>query len=131
MSFLTERSLRSALPVARRALAVRQTALPRRAFSTSLRLRKSPADSVKDGLKTVDRAVTDNVVLPGLEAAAAAGSKVKEGAETVAKGSKGDVDELKGQATGKAEELKGKAKGSAAELQGKAKGAAEEAKSKL
>lgn len=69
MSFLTERSLRSALPVARRALAVRQTALPRRAFSTSLRLRKSPADSVKDGLKTVDRAVTDNVVLPGLEAA--------------------------------------------------------------
>lgn len=32
-------------------------------------MRKNPTETVKDGLKTVDRTVTDNVVLPGLEAA--------------------------------------------------------------
>ncbi|KAK2595397.1 hypothetical protein QQS21_006871 [Conoideocrella luteorostrata] len=102
-----------------------------RAFSTSFAMRKTPTESVKDGLKTADRTVTDNVVLPGLEAAASAGSKVKDAAETITKGNKGKAEQLKGQAQGKAEELKGKAKGAAAEAQGQAKGAAENLKTKL
>ncbi|QPG93654.1 hypothetical protein C2857_001433 [Epichloe festucae Fl1] len=126
MSFLTERTVRAVLPMCR-SIAVQAP----RAFSTSPALRKNPVESVKDGLKTVDRAVTDNVVLPGLEAAASAGNKVKEGAETVTKGNKGKVDELKGQVQGEAEVLKGQAKGAAAAAQGKAKGAAENLKNKL
>ncbi|KAG6040742.1 hypothetical protein E4U41_007251 [Claviceps citrina] len=134
MSFLTERVFRAALPLSR---GVAVTAP--RAFSTSLALRKTPTESVKDGLKTVDRAVTDHVVLPGLEAAATVGSKVKEGAEKVTKGNKGKAkgkakakaEELKGQAQGKAEKVKGQTKGAAAEVAGKAKGAAEEVKSRV
>ncbi|KAG5981390.1 hypothetical protein E4U55_002977, partial [Claviceps digitariae] len=64
MSFLTERMVRAALPLGR-SMAVRAP----RVFSTSPALRKTPTESVKDGLKSVDRAVTDNVVLPGLDAA--------------------------------------------------------------
>ena len=64
MSFLTERAIRSAAPLCRLAVPHAQ-----RAFATSALLRKSPTESVKDGLKTVDRTVTDNVVLPGLETA--------------------------------------------------------------
>ncbi|OAQ66446.1 hypothetical protein VFPPC_14335 [Pochonia chlamydosporia 170] len=122
MSFLTERTLRSAVPLCRTIMAQSP-----RAFSTSVVMRKSPTDSVKDGLKTVDRTVTDNIVLPGLEAAASAGSKIKEGADTVAHGSKGKAAEVEG----KAEELKGKAKGAAAHAEGKAKGAAENLKNQL
>ncbi|KAG5998707.1 hypothetical protein E4U54_002132 [Claviceps lovelessii] len=137
MSFLTERVLRAALPLGR-GLAVQAP----RAFSTSPALRKTPTETVKDGMKSVDRAVTDNVVLPGLDAAVSAGTKVKETAESVTKGNKGKAEELKGQAQGKVEELKGQAqgkaaevkgavKGAAAETRGKAKGAAEEMKKKL
>lgn len=66
MSFLTERIFRAALPLSRR-VAVQAP----RSFSTSLAWRKTPTESVKDGLKTVDRAVTDNVVIPGIDAAGA------------------------------------------------------------
>jgi len=102
-----------------------------RAFSTSVAMRKTPTESVKDGLKTVDRTVTDNIVLPGLEAAASAGSKIKQGADAVSHGTKGTAAEVQGKAEGKAEELKGKAKGAAAEAEGKAKKVAEDVKSQL
>ncbi|OAA45376.1 hypothetical protein NOR_03165 [Metarhizium rileyi] len=115
MSFLSERAVRSAAPMCR-AMMVQGP----RAFSTCLALKKSPTETVKDGLKTVDRTVTDNIVLPGLEAAASAGSKVKEGVDAVSHGSKGKAAQMEG----KAEELKGKAKGAAAEAEGKAKGKA-------
>ncbi|KAG5930251.1 hypothetical protein E4U42_002461 [Claviceps africana] len=137
MSFLTERVVRAALPLSR-GMVVQAP----RVFSTSPSLRKTPTESVKEGLKSVDRAVTDNVVLPGLDAAASAGSKIKKGTEKITKGKKGKVEELKGEAQGKMEELKGEAqgkteevkgevKGAAAETRGKAKGAAEEMKNKL
>ncbi|KAG8409813.1 hypothetical protein J3458_018894 [Metarhizium acridum] len=122
MSFHTVRAVRSAVPMCRTIMGQAP-----RAFSTSVAMRKSPTETVKDGLKTVDRAVTDNVVLPGLEAAATAGSKFKHGAETVAHESKGKAAEMEG----KAEELKGKAKGAAAEAEGKAKGTAEKIKNQL
>ncbi len=38
------------------------TAAPRAAFSTSIVLRKTATDSAKDGLKAVDRAVSDKLV---------------------------------------------------------------------
>lgn len=63
MSFLSEKFLRLAVPASRLA------ATAPRAFTTSVAARKSAADSVKDGLKSVDRTVSDNVVLPGLDAA--------------------------------------------------------------
>ncbi|KHN97157.1 uncharacterized protein MAM_04754 [Metarhizium album ARSEF 1941] len=116
MSLLAKRGLRYAAPMCSRATPAQGA----RAFGASVAARKSPTDTVKDGLKTVDRTVTDNVVLPGLEAATSAGSKIKEGAEAIAHGSKG-----------KAAEVKGKAKGAAAEAEGKAKGAAENIKSQL
>ncbi|KAK8922570.1 hypothetical protein H634G_00676 [Metarhizium anisopliae BRIP 53293] len=122
MSFLAERAVRSAVPMCRTIMVQAP-----RAFSTSVAMRKNPTETVKDGLKTVDRTVTDNVVLPGLEAAASAGSKIKQGAETVAQGTKGKAAEMEG----KAEELKGKAKGAAAEAEGKAKGTVEKMKNQL
>ncbi|KAG6010539.1 hypothetical protein E4U21_005890 [Claviceps maximensis] len=123
MSFLTERVLRTALPLSRGMIVQAP-----RAFSTSLALRKTPTESVKDGLKTVDRVVTDSVVLPSLDAAVSAGTKVKKGAEAVTKGNKGKVEELKGQAEGKVEEIKGQAEGKVEELKGKAQGKAKELK---
>lgn len=45
--------------------------LSRAAFATSVARRKSATDSVKAGLKSVDRAVSDNILIPGLDAAGA------------------------------------------------------------
>ena len=60
MSFLTEFALRRAafIQVPRATLAI----APRAAFSTSIALRRTPVETVKDGLKTVDRAVSDKIV---------------------------------------------------------------------
>ena len=55
MSFLTRTT-----PIAR-ALVVPRTFAPR-AFSTSFVARKSATESVKDGVKSVDRAVADKLV---------------------------------------------------------------------
>ncbi|PNY24952.1 Uncharacterized protein TCAP_05114 [Tolypocladium capitatum] len=107
MSFVSEKFIRLAVPVSR-ALTVQAP----RALTTSAVVRKSASETVKDGLKSVDRAISDNVIIPGLDAA----TKVKEGAEKVAKR----------QAAGKAERLKGKA-----ECAEQAKGTAEQAKNKL
>ncbi len=65
MSFLIEATTRrvaTALP--RASIAARAP----RAFSTSIVYQKSPTESVKDGLKSVDRAVSDKLV-DGLDAA--------------------------------------------------------------
>lgn len=52
MSFLARTSFR----------AVSRATFAPRAFSTSLIAQKGPVDAVKDGLKTVDRAVSDKLV---------------------------------------------------------------------
>ncbi|KAM4056587.1 hypothetical protein HRG_003457 [Hirsutella rhossiliensis] len=123
MSFLSEKFVRLAVPASRLA-AVRTAAAAPRAFTTSAAVRKSPTETVKDGLKAVDRTVSDNVVIPGLDAAA----KAKDVAQNMTKGdAKGKAQEMKG----KAQEMKGQVKGAAHETAGKAKGAAEEAKRKL
>lgn len=60
MSFLTEITLRRMATVQLpRTMAA---TAPRAAFSTSVRQRKTATESVKDGLKTVDRAVSDKIV---------------------------------------------------------------------
>ncbi|KAJ9624301.1 uncharacterized protein PV06_07621 [Exophiala oligosperma] len=89
-----------------------------RLFSTTLSQQKGPVDAAKDGLKTVDRAVSDAAVAgidKGIElkdkAASAAGvesGKAKGKASEVAGEAKGKAHELSGQAKGKAEEIKGK-----------------------
>ncbi|QUC23145.1 uncharacterized protein UV8b_07386 [Ustilaginoidea virens] len=122
MSLIAPRAARRALPLCARAHAAR-------AFSASVYRSKTATETVKDGLKTVDRAVTDHVVLPGLEAAATAGRKVKQSAEAVTH--KGKASEVKGQVKGMAEEVKGQVKGKAEEVKGQVKGKAEEVKSQV
>jgi hypothetical protein len=60
MSFLTEAATRrmATLQVPRTMAA----AAPRAAFSTSIRFQKTPVESAKDTLKTVDRTVSDKIV---------------------------------------------------------------------
>merc|ERR1712224_406970 len=94
---------------ARRAAALPRAAIAfhaARPFTTTVIQQKNVTESVKDGLKSVDRAVSDKIVV-GLDAAAAAKEK----------------------AAGKAQELKGEAKGKAAELKGKAKETVQDMKS--
>jgi uncharacterized protein YjbJ (UPF0337 family) len=152
--------------IARRAavFSIPRTALvsvPRASFTTSIILQKTAAETAKDGLKAVDRAVSDKLVdginiggmshiFKNVDAAlsyrrralqwlsdcwsryaAAVGEKVKEVAEDVTGKTTGQAQELRGEASGKASELKGEAKGKASELAGKAQGKAEEVKSKL
>ncbi|KPM37573.1 hypothetical protein AK830_g8980 [Neonectria ditissima] len=126
MSFLTESIMRRATLIPR--VAFTQTP---RAFSTHFALNRTATEAAKDGLKTVDRVVSDKIV-DGIDATATVSSKVKEGVQEVT-GNKttGKAAEYKGEAKGKAEELKGEAKGAAQEVKGKVKGAAEEVKSKI
>ncbi|POR36960.1 Uncharacterized protein TPAR_02847 [Tolypocladium paradoxum] len=100
MSAVSGRFLRLAVPVSRTF-----TVQAPRAFTTSAVVRKSASETIKDGLKSVDRAVCDKIVIPGLDAAA----RVKEGAKKM----------TKGQAAGKAEQLKGQAKGAAEQAKNK------------
>ncbi|UNI17464.1 hypothetical protein JDV02_003805 [Purpureocillium takamizusanense] len=138
MSFLTERVLRLATPAASRVAAVVTTTsrttttitTPRAAalFSTTSPASKTPTEAAKEGLKKADRAVSDNILVPGLDAAA----KAKDAAQNMTKDqAKGKAEELAGQAKGEAQEIKGQAKGAAHEAAGKARGAAEEVKRKL
>ena len=127
MSFLTEvatRRIATAIP--------RVAAVPApRTFTTSIAAQKSATETVKDGLKKVDRAVSDKVV-DGIDMATAAADKVKKATEDVSGAeARAKAQELKGEAAGKAQELKGKAKGVAEETKGKAKGTAEEVKHNL
>lgn len=57
MSYITQTLARRVATVPR-AVAVHAP----RAFTTSIARQKTPVDSVKDGLKTVDRAVSDKLV---------------------------------------------------------------------
>ncbi|KAK5995567.1 hypothetical protein PT974_03980 [Cladobotryum mycophilum] len=117
-----------------------------RAFTTTYPVQKTATETVKDGLKTVDRAVSDKLV-DGIDLATAATEKVKDTAEKISTHptvekvqgkaqelsgqAQGKASELSGQAQGKAEQLKGQAKGTAEQAKGKAKGAAEEVKGKM
>jgi uncharacterized protein YjbJ (UPF0337 family) len=134
MSFLTESAVRrvAMLP---RAVAISAP----RPFTTSLMAQKTATESVKDGLKTVDRTVSDKLV-DGIDAATSAAEKVKKTTDEVASRNniagkadelKGKAEELKGKAAGKASEVEGQAKGAAHQARGKAKGAAEEVKKSL
>ncbi|KYK54829.1 hypothetical protein DCS_06790 [Drechmeria coniospora] len=103
----------------------------RNAFTTSAFVRKSATEAVKDGLKRVDRTVSDNVLIPGLNVA----DKVKG---TIHETTRSDVEakagEIKVRATGKAEEMKGRAKGTVSQAAGKAeqlKGKADELKDQV
>lgn len=61
MSFLIETSFRRLATVPLPATRVAATSASR-SFTTSLAARKSATETVKDGLKTVDRAVSDKLV---------------------------------------------------------------------
>ncbi|TLD33598.1 hypothetical protein PspLS_01010 [Pyricularia sp. CBS 133598] len=116
--------------------------VPRASFTTGSILNKTPTESVKDGLKKVDRAVSDKLV-DGINVAANVGQKAKEvtedmtSSEAAGKASElageaqGKASQLAGQAQGKASEMAGQAKGKAAEVQGQAQGKAEEVKRKM
>ncbi|CAG9941166.1 unnamed protein product [Clonostachys rosea f. rosea IK726] len=122
-----------------RTVAQRALVLPRalvvpaqRTFTTSLANQKTATESVKDGLKKVDRVVSDNIAIPAVDAVAAARDIAKDGVDKISHSNPAaQAEELKGQAKGKANELGGRAKGAAKEAEGKAKGAAEEFKQKL
>ncbi|EOO03227.1 putative lea domain-containing protein [Phaeoacremonium minimum UCRPA7] len=132
MSFLTEAAARRLASVPRAvATSGFTTTVPRASFTTSIQLQKTATETVKDSLKTVDRAVSDKLV-DGINITTNAASKVKEAAGEASSGKvTGQAAELRGEASGKASELKGEAKGKAHEVAGKAKGAAEEAKQKI
>jgi len=128
MSFLTRtiNTSRTAVFVApvSRIAAVRTS----RTFTTSLAVQRTPTETVKEGLKHVDRAVSDKLV-DGINIATAASHKVKETAEDLSsRGVTGQVEGTAAHAKGKAEGMKASATGKAEEIKGKAKGAAEQAK---
>ncbi|RDA92756.1 hypothetical protein CP533_1412 [Ophiocordyceps camponoti-saundersi (nom. inval.)] len=135
MSLATHRFVRfvASRPIARRVYP------QRRGFVTTPALCKSATETVKDGLKSVDRRVSDNVLIPGLDAAA----KVKEAAQSVTMGdakqkandmtaqARSKTEQAKGDAAAKAEELKGDARSKMEHVKGQAKGAAANVQSKL
>lgn len=108
MSFLARTSFRAAP----------RAAFATRAFSTSFAAHKSATETVKSGLKTVDRAVSDKLV-DGIELGETAAQKAKEVTGMSADEAKGKAAELSGEAKGKAAELSGEAKGKKEELKGK------------
>ncbi|TVY46859.1 hypothetical protein LOCC1_G002784 [Lachnellula occidentalis] len=126
MSFLTRTT-----PMLR--VAARASCAPR-AFSTSLALKKSPVEAVKDTAKTVDRKISDTLV-DGIEIGQTAAEKAKAAAGLASDKASGKTAEMAGeakgmagQAQGKAQGMAGQAKGKAAELKGEAMGKAEETK---
>ncbi|KAJ0117377.1 hypothetical protein N8I77_006740 [Diaporthe amygdali] len=128
MSFLTEMTFRRMATISRTAARSSNftSTVPRAAFSTTVQLQKNPVDATKDGLKKVDRVVSDKLV-DGIDIGVAAKDKVKEASENITGGDvKGKAAELRGEAAGKAEELKGDVKGKAAEVKGEAKKKANE-----
>jgi len=104
--------------------------LSRAAFTTTARQQKSPVESAKETLKTVDRKVADKLV-DGINIGTAYANKIKEATSEVSEGKvTGKAEELRGEMAGKASQVAGEAKGKASELAGEAKGAAGEAKGK-
>ncbi|KAI1609324.1 hypothetical protein EDD37DRAFT_653711 [Exophiala viscosa] len=113
MSFLYTAT--PALRAVARASALRQSP---RLFSTTLIQQKSPVDSAKDTLKSVDRAVSDAAV-SGIDKGVEIKDKVKAAAGVETSKAEGKASEVAGEAKGKAAELKGQAKGKAEEIKGK------------
>lgn len=64
MSFLTEMTFRRMATISRTAARSSNftSTVPRAALSTTVQLQKNPVDATKDGLKKVDRAVSDKIV---------------------------------------------------------------------
>lgn len=62
MSFLTEITARRLAPFSSALSRTTLTTVPRASFTTTVQLRKSPVDTTKDALKSVDRAVSDKLV---------------------------------------------------------------------
>ncbi|PFH55800.1 hypothetical protein XA68_17608 [Ophiocordyceps unilateralis] len=138
MSFATHRFVRlSARPTTMTRIVA--TLPQRRAFTSTSATLKTATETVKDGLKSVDRTVSDNVLVPGLDAAAKAKESVqsmttgdvKQKAAEVKDDMAAKTERAKGDASAKAEELKGDAKAKTEQAKGHVKGAAEEAQSKL
>lgn len=126
MSFLPEAAARRVIALQAPLRTAVTSSAPRAAFSTTVTLQKSAAESAKDTLKGVDRAVSDKLV-DGINITTSVAGKLKEAAEEVTQGKHtGAAAELRGEASGKASEVTGKAKGAANEAAGKAKGAASE-----
>ncbi|KAF2835904.1 hypothetical protein M501DRAFT_940815 [Patellaria atrata CBS 101060] len=111
-----------------------RTAIARQArlFTTSARVQKTATETVKDGLKAVDRTVSD-VAVKGIEVGATQAIKETVGTNTskAAGETQGAAHEMSGSAKGTSSELAGKAKGTAQEMAGKAKGTKEEIKGKM
>jgi len=112
MSFL----YRSSPTIIRSAAAASSS--PVRCFSVAAVYRKTATETVKDGLKKVDRTVSDQVV-KGIDAGVEAKNKAAEVAGMKASEAKGAAAETAGEAKGKAAEVKGEAKGKAEEMKGK------------
>jgi len=89
-----------------------------RCFSVATVYRKGPVDAAKDGLKKVDRAVSD-VAVKGIDAGVEAKDKAASVAGMKADEAKGAASETAGEAKGKAAEVKGEAIGKKEELKGK------------
>ncbi|EXJ85689.1 hypothetical protein A1O1_06057 [Capronia coronata CBS 617.96] len=108
-----------------------------RLFSTAIVHQKSATEAVKDGLKKVDRAVSD-VAVAGIDKTGMLEPKHRftdSANTTIAVELKDKASDVAGiessKAKGKASEVTGEAKGKAAELSGEAKGKAEEVKGKM
>jgi len=110
MSFLTRTT-----PVLRQAAVISQAP---RCFSTAIAHQKSVTDSAKDGLKKVDRAVSDTIVA-GIDKGVEAKDKAAAAAGVETKKAEGEASAMAGQAKGKASEVAGQAKGKAEEMKGK------------
>ncbi|KIW14994.1 hypothetical protein PV08_07781 [Exophiala spinifera] len=113
MSFLS-----SATPALR--ASVRRSVLTQspRLFSTTSVQQKGPVEAAKDGLKQVDRAVSD-VAVAGIDKTVELKEKAKSVAGVETDKAKGKASEVAGEAKGKAYELKGEAKGKAEEVKRK------------
>ncbi|WYZ34063.1 hypothetical protein EsH8_I_000339 [Colletotrichum jinshuiense] len=129
MSFLIETTGRRLATLPR--VIPRAVTVAPRSFATTSPAQKSATETVKDGLKTVDRKVSDKLV-DGINIGENVAKKVKESTPDLSQDDvTGKAQELKGQAKGKASELQGQAKGKANEFAGKAKGTADQVKKNL
>ncbi|KIX06775.1 uncharacterized protein Z518_04751 [Rhinocladiella mackenziei CBS 650.93] len=89
-----------------------------RLFSTAIVHQKSAAETVKDGLKRVDRTVSDAAVV-GIDKGMELKNKATKVAGIETGKAQGKAQQAAGEAQGKATDFKSKAKGKAEEVQGK------------
>ncbi|KAI9707645.1 MAG: hypothetical protein M1836_000606 [Candelina mexicana] len=120
-----------------RTSALRTVRVAPRAFSTSVRTRKSAMDPVKDAAKTVDKTLSQ-AAIKGLEVGQSATEKAKAAVgmdpkkdvhgnmEDAASQAKASAQHMSGEAKGKGQELAGEAKGKGQEMTGEAKGKGQE-----